>query len=765
VPRKKKESATPAKPGRRRVTNEYRELKKKITQRVAILTESIQEIEARGLVAETASKQWKEHLLQVSSSLEDPLLRIAVVGTVKSGKSTLINALLGKDLLKRGAGIITAFITRLITAGEIEGWVEFKPWPQILDELNATVRTLPHSYELVDEDHWFDVRNADDRDCLKGLLGRMQEAWCRTEGHLDPSHLLLRGYLEGYDRVRQFVGEATNRLYFDQHSLELHQHYVGSEGQAVYLRDMELHFPIDWLGESIELADCQGIDSPNPLHFALLQHYLLKSHFVLYVISSRSGLREADFRLLDFIRTLKMFPQTFFVLNVDLDDHPHQEDLERLAERVRRELSWVVGIPRFFLFSSLYHLVAQLKTAASERERRHLKLWREESSLVQLSDTGFREFRESLSQEIGGQRVRILCGSGLSRLSRVAGSVMNTAMVERKLLAQSVEDARETASLLKDREAKLLGSLETLKNAIAGLKVSLREEVDRALGPYFDGARSRVVKETLEAVETHPIHSEDEKIPVDYRRFFLLFHYRYREFRHSLARYLVEKVNFQLIEFAKKEEASLGDRLRRAAEAFWLLFGTAVEDYRRETGLFDTVRNPTDEWLATGWELRGMAVLPNFSAFVDEGAIGRGILLMKLGLASFTRLLGDLRARLGRPRDLLLGEKRYETMIQEAIKLLKKEAGRELIQAFREYEKKLKTDYLYRIVDEETGRLLQEFEMRTQMAQVNVGDLLHQRQVEGAGRQSLAETLIRAQQISQAMMEELEELRGTLDPS
>ena len=142
-----------------------------------------------------------------------------------------------------------------------------------------------------------------------------------------------------------------------------------------------------------------------------------------------------------------------------------------------------------------------------------------------------------------------------------------------------------------------------------------------------------------------------------------------------------------------------------------------------------------------------MPVPPNFSAFVDQDAIGRGVLLMKLGLASFTRLLRDVRSRLGKARDLMFGERRQESMIDEAIRLLKKEASRELVQAF---------------ADEETGRLLREFEVRAEMAQVNLGGLLQQGQAAGAERQGLLETLTQTHQIAQAMLEELEALRSTL---
>ena len=42
---------------------------------------------------------WHRSIAAVSESLKEQALRIAVVGPVKSGKSTFINAMLGRDLL------------------------------------------------------------------------------------------------------------------------------------------------------------------------------------------------------------------------------------------------------------------------------------------------------------------------------------------------------------------------------------------------------------------------------------------------------------------------------------------------------------------------------------------------------------------------------------------------------------------------------------------------------------------------------------------
>ena len=58
-------------------------------------------------------QHWQKVLSQVQAHVAEDTCRLAVVGAVKSGKSTMINALVGQDLLRRGAGILTAMVTRV----------------------------------------------------------------------------------------------------------------------------------------------------------------------------------------------------------------------------------------------------------------------------------------------------------------------------------------------------------------------------------------------------------------------------------------------------------------------------------------------------------------------------------------------------------------------------------------------------------------------------------------------------------------------------
>jgi len=225
-----------------------------------------------------------------------------------------------------------------------------------------------------------DIRNAEERQRLREHLERVRNEWQQIRGHVDPSFLATKAYLDGYDLLKDSMGESVNRLLFDPSSITRHHRFVGTQGQEVYIRDMELQVPIPWLGEMSKVAELSGSDSPNPLHFARLQQHLLGTHLVLYVISSRHGLREADFKLLEFIKTIGLDPHTLFILNTDLDVHPTREDIEAMCRRVRSELEWLVPNPRLYHFSALYHLGEQVGGALGEKERRLLRHWKRRSS-------------------------------------------------------------------------------------------------------------------------------------------------------------------------------------------------------------------------------------------------------------------------------------------------------------------------------------------------------------------------------------------------
>lgn len=741
--------------------NDYLAFKKGIELREQTLRRAVENLAAEKLVDGHQTQRWRDHLDLVQVALQDPLVRIAVAGSVKSGKSTLINALLGGDLLKRGAGIMTSFITRIRCNAVQGGWVEFKSWDEIHQEIAGAVAMLPLTEGSAPPPKTWDLRKSAHRDSLLKKLAAVQTELQHRRSALDAPFILVHAYLEGFAKVRDLLQDEPRRLMFDHKTLTRHQDFVGVESSAVYLKDVEIHYPAPWIGNEVEIADCQGSDSPNPLHFALLQQYLLKSHIIVYVVSSRTGLREADLKLLDFIKTLRMTPQTLFVLNVDLDTHHGLDDIQASVDRFIKELGWTVPNPRVYAFSGLYHLLEAQEPRASSREALRLTLWRDEALYPCAQAPGFDDFKKELTDRVGTQRTRVLFSMGLGRLAAVAETLGETCRTKRQLLGQDLHQLEQSARHLQKRQEELIGTLSTLENAIGGLRESLKVDLDKAIATFFDLSSGPLVQETLRMVDHYPVDPAYAKDLSDPRKVVRQLHAFYMEFRRSLSVFLVDRVNVETIRFAKDQEEFLKRRIRESSQAFWSLFQSALEEYHRElqalgVAVHEPGSSPQQPW--TDWK---NITPPAFSGFVDENALGRGLLLMKFGLGRLNRFLNTVKNRLGKKRVTENGDEQSASFL-EAVEVVKAETRAELAYAFRDYRQNFRYQYLHKLLDAALAHLLEEFQARARMALMDFRHLLQHGKMEEDKRTRAATLLEETALSAENLLREIEELRRAL---
>jgi len=70
---------------------------------------------ARGIpgLSGAIRNDWEKTCHHISRPISEDRVHVAVVGSIKSGKSTFINAFLKGDYLKRGAGVVTSIVTRV----------------------------------------------------------------------------------------------------------------------------------------------------------------------------------------------------------------------------------------------------------------------------------------------------------------------------------------------------------------------------------------------------------------------------------------------------------------------------------------------------------------------------------------------------------------------------------------------------------------------------------------------------------------------------
>jgi GTPase SAR1 family protein len=707
-------------------------------------------------------RYWRRSLEAMAASLQEQTLRIAVVGSVKAGKSTFINALHGRDLLKRGAGIITAFITRIRSGSEECGWVEIKSWAEINAELNEALAVvgLPSAREGPGQ---LDIRREADRRALDGILQEVRGNHPAEHDTFDPNVVLINAYLEGFKTLGAHVSDRPVRLEFTRADLHRHQDLVGQESQAVYLRDIELQVPIPWLGEAVEIGDCQGSDSPNPLHFALLQDYLLSSHGILYLISSRIGVRQADVKLIEAIKILRLLPQTLFILNADLDDHGSVADLERLRERVEEDLRLLAPEAKVYTFSALFHLLesGNGQRPISPREARRLEGWYAEKELVQASRSGYKEFQTDFQHLIKRERSRLLYGGVLGHLQRVTQSMRDSVSARQGLLARDVAELEELAEELRSGQEAVTGVITTARHTLEGLRDSLKAAVRSAVDSFFDNQKGRVVDEILTMIEQHPVDSFDRSKMAESRQVAEQLHLFYQDFRKALSRHLVDRVNLRVIDFAKTREEEIEQQLVEAVKAYWDLLGHALRQYQKSLTAYGVpIVLETPESLPL--PRRPALKPPPFSAFLQQSeAMGRGSLLVRFGLGRLRQFFAGLKDRVFRrgPKD---EAETSEQLFQEAVALVKQETQNELLAYFLNYRENFKFAFLFVFVDRYAEALVQVFRDFGEATMLDIGQIQEAAERRGLTQRDETEDLAILRQRLQYAEEQLHGLGQSL---
>ncbi len=365
------------------------------------------------------AENWYRILENLQKKLDENRCRMAVVGTVKSGKSTLINSLLGRDLLKRGAGIVTAMITRIEPADSPGAVLLFKDWEEVNGELNSALSLFP-SPMLLERQEGYDIRQPADRQLLTEALAQADQVQLLHLDMLDKNYILVQSFLEGYPEVQNHLTAGSQRLELNADELTVHQQLVAHEAEAAYLKDVRLRLPFPWPAKGLELGDCQGSDSPIPQHLAQVQNYLIGADLVIYVISSRIGLRQADYRFLNELKRMRLWDNCVFVLNLDLNELENLAEAQGLVQRWQRELAVFQTEAPVFTFSGLDQLLHRLKTqgqALSPKDLGKLMTWEADAALTEFSRREAARFEVFLQKTLATRQTRLLLSSSLGSVA------------------------------------------------------------------------------------------------------------------------------------------------------------------------------------------------------------------------------------------------------------------------------------------------------------------------------------------------------------
>jgi hypothetical protein len=678
--------------------NNYRSLKSKLLSINQDLAEMLAYGHALPQTSHPNLAHWDQTRQNLQQQIDEEVLRVAVVGAIKSGKSTFLNACLNGEFLKRGAGVVTSIVTRIRGGAHHTAYLYFKSWEDVNQEIVDAVAMLPTataSSEMED----FDIRQPRCRQQLAHILEELQPDQLMTNGTRNLDAVLLSCYLNGYDQIAQTFGGHTTVEYRDRQFRE-HWKFVGNDDLAVYLEDIQLEIHGRLLDPDVEYADCQGSDSPNPLHLARIQDYLNLSNLSIYLISSRTGLREADLKFLATIHKMGILDDVMFVINCDVSEHESLDDLQAVVERVENELRLVAPTPRIYTFSALYNLFKVMGDELSEKDCMRRRQWEKQSEITRHSDAEAARFQKDLKHRLLKERTRLLLNNQIERHRAILSGMGDWLSVNHELVSRDEEGAGQIIARIAHQQERMQQIKAMIETTSAGAVPKIKNDLSTDINRFFDHRSGECVGNIIQFIRNYSVDYQKYGNQFQSSGFFNTLNTVFQEFKHALNRAMTDAVYPEVVRFVREEEKKIEDYFHSLFQPYQSLVDDAHQEMQtvlKELAIkADPATDPDRILLPTADALKDAAGLkiPPLVSFMRYSAQLKTDAFMRLGFYSVAKVFRKL---LRKPEGK--GQGHHSKALQASVRRMKQLTVDSVVYQCKDYRENLKFGYVFKLVD------------------------------------------------------------------
>lgn len=678
----------------------YDDIKHRLIDLSAEFTTLLERIGRTDGLAEDSLEKRLASCRTIMRQLDEETLRVAVVGPIKSGKSTFANAVLGGDYLKRGAGVVTSFVTRVHNGKALKAELQFKTWEEVNEDIDHALVLFP-SLDGHLKNGRFDIRRVEDRRGLEQALAALNPEQLLSRDARNANSVLLASYLKGYERVHGILTTSPETIRFSADRFAEHRDFAGDDALAVYLKDIRLEISSPHLQRHVELADCQGSDSPNPLHLAMIQDYLLQTHLLVYVISSRTGLRRADIRFLSMIKKMGIIENMLFILNIDFSEHGALEDLEPLRQRVIDELAILRPDPELYAFSALLNLFRAHPDQLSPKDHQRLEQWEADADLKAYSDSETERFYADLQGKLVDESLTLLLRNHTERLLVMTADLNSMLGVKRELLVADEAKATEIVARIMRNQDQMERIRSLIKSTLDGSVQQIRKDLRREVDRFFDPHNDAVMGSLRDFIRTYSVPSWQEHVDgLAASGFPNTLYLVYQEFKQALDGFIAESLTPDIFHFMREREQRLVAELHDVAGPYNAMVRDAVGDFR-VTAVELGIAEPLDETrpeaklpgLATIRQMAGLK-LPPASAAMRYSAKVKTEAILRLGAY---KVLRGFRKLIRKP--VAAGRQEEIQALKDGVERMKKETERSVLFHFKDYRENVKFRYMFPMVE------------------------------------------------------------------
>lgn len=273
----------------------------------------------------------KRTLLEKKKSLETNEYTIALFGAFSAGKSSFINALIGKNLMPVSAHPTTATITRVLPPPSLE----------YNQKVEITVKTAK---DLADE-------MMDAFDLPSFSVENFEKEIKKLKKKVNSPNLVhwLDSLLSGYQKMVESLGETLTV------SLNEMESFIKDEERASYIEKVDIYDENPLTRAGIILVDTPGADSVHSRHTRLSFQFIKDSDAIIYVSYYNHSFAKADASFLYQLGRIQdafHHDKMFFVVNA-VDLAKSENELQLVLNYVKNELSkFDIQEPRLYPVSS-----------------------------------------------------------------------------------------------------------------------------------------------------------------------------------------------------------------------------------------------------------------------------------------------------------------------------------------------------------------------------------------------------------------------------
>lgn len=453
---------------------------KRVKSSFKILKNALEEIMTK--MQSVISLKYQDELAETTKYIDNQKFSIGITGVMNAGKSTMLNALMGKEIL--GSAVVPETANLTIVKHSINENAKVFYW---------------------NENEWAKIiKSSEDLDSMKDFVAETNQIF-------------------GSD-LQSFI-KPTSR--FDEIGINELSQYTSAEASGKkcnLVKYVELGSNLDFLSDGIEIVDTPGLDDPVIQREEITKEYLGACDMMLHLmnVSQSATLKDVEF-IIDALLYQNISKLLIVITRADTVSKKQLEEvIEYTKTSIKRQLESQNKDSKLdYILDTIKFIPISGKMALLHRTGRAQEAI---DAGFSLEDTGMLEIEEYLNETLFGsnsQKGELVVQSSKKQLTRIVEKELTSLNYELKLLSKSKEELEnelENFNKKKEVNSRILTAMGEdigfYKNDAKGYIESLETFLEAELVDLQNVIKQRVISDVRYSFEKMKKRPESSRIKV-----------------------------------------------------------------------------------------------------------------------------------------------------------------------------------------------------------------------------------------------------------